>query len=276
MTFEAEEIGVESGRPVELYRFTVRATSFFYTTSPVNVTVASQVYQTRVLNRSNFAEGIEKRDQDFTIDLPSTDDVAELFIGVLTGDRVFLRVQRYHLGDGATEVITVFDGVVHGASYSDGGKICTLAARPKISSVGRIVPRRTCQATCNHVLYDDTTCRVDDTLSDFRSSAVSVTSQVGSILTVGTLEATFIDGWANGGFVEDIANGDFRLIIDQVGSVLTLLLPFASVPTSVNVFAGCDHTIGGTNGCGPKFDNVEFFGGFPFIALRNPFESGLL
>ena len=58
--------------------------------------------------------------------------------------------------------------------------------------------------------------------------------------------------------------------------MLTLLLPFnttdVDVGTSVEVFAGCDHSLAT---CKAQYDNVANYGGFAFVPLRNPFESGL-
>ena len=276
MTFAAEEISIEDGRPIELYEFTAGSSTFFYTSAPTTRTIAASTYTAKVIQRTNIVDGTEKRNNDFQIVLPTTDPVAQLFVGILTGVRVFLTVKRLHLGDATVEVLAIYNGVASGAAFTKLGKECTITFRSTISSAGRTFPRRTCQAQCNHVLYDDATCRVDNTLSDFRTSATTVSSVSNNDMTVASLNASFIDGWATGGFVEDFTNGDFRMITAHTGLVLTLMMPFASTPSTVNVFAGCDHTLSGTNGCGPKFDNVAFYGGFPFVPLSNPFESGLL
>ena len=80
---------------------------------------------------------------------------------------------------------------------------------------------------------------------------------------------------ATGGYVT-FADLDYRLILSQDGDTVTLLLPFntsqVTVGTSVDVYAGCDHTIAI---CKTQFDNVINYGGYAFVPLKNPFQSGL-
>lgn len=275
MTFETEEIGVETGEPIELYAFVSGSDTFFYTSNAIDVTPLVQTYTATVIQRTSTAEGVAKREHDFEIILPTSDDVSQLFIGTMPGNRVTLTVSRYHRQDVSVEIVQIFEGFIMGAQFRKQGKECLLTARSTISSIGRNIPRRTCQAACNHVLYDSLTCQVDDTDPEFRASSIDVISQVGNIMTVDSLPASFIDTWADGGFVEAVGQTDFRLIISQTGTALTLHTPFRTTPTTVNVFAGCDHDIGGTNGCGPKFSNVDRFGGFAFVPVINPFESGI-
>jgi uncharacterized phage protein (TIGR02218 family) len=270
MTYSGNETSTEGGRPVEIYVFTTGGTIQRYTSAEDEVTVGVNTYEPVAIRRSDTADGPEEREHDFTFELPSSDEVAQLFAGVLTGDRTRVTVSRYHRGDTPTpEVVVIFDGYVQSARFTDDLAVCRITARSVISSLGRQAPARTFQAMCNHVLY---TCRVDDTDSSFRASAVSATSQVGSLLTVSGLGA-FAAGWFTGGYVEEIGTGIRRLILNDDGAGgLTLLVPFAVAPTTVNVFAGCDHT-GAT--CQSKFDNLINFGGFPFVPTKNPFSTGL-
>ncbi len=276
MTYAANETSTESGRPVEVFEFTAGATSFFYTSAEDAVTLGAQTYTAVAgFQSSSTSDGPNKREDDFKIELPTSDPLAARFKGVLPGTRIRLVVKRFHRDDLPTpEVVQIFDGYIHSAAFSDDGKKTILIARTAIASVGKQIPRRTFQSSCNHVLYDPLTCKVDDTDPAFRASTLTVASQVGNTLTVaGGLMTTYADGFMNGGFVEILGGSDFRLIISHVANDLELSLPFSSTPTLVNVYAGCAHTI---QVCKSKFDNVIDFGGFAFVPTKNPFETGVL
>jgi hypothetical protein len=274
LTFQAFETSTEAGCPVEVFRFQVGSTEYYYTSAEDEVTLASQLYVPKAISRADNAEGPANRDHDFAVVLPTSDPVAQFFTGNLPGKRVRLTVSRFHRDDTPTpEVVVIFDGRVMSAGFRKKLKETVLTARPLLSSVGRVMPARTCQSQCNHTLYDPNTCKVDDTDPAFRAAAKNVAGQSGNLLAVGGLGA-YAAGWFTGGYVEDIANSDFRTILDDDGAGnLTLLLPFATQPSTVNVFAGCAHDIAV---CKSKFDNVINFGGFAFVPRKNPFETGVV
>ena len=274
MTYDAFETSTEAGDPVEVYEVVAGTTTYYFTSADSVQTIGAQDY-TPVggLQRGDRQEGPDRRERDFTLELPTANELAQLFVGVLPGFRVRLTVKRFHASDTPTpEVVQVFDGYVQSASFGKaGGKVCTLTARTTIASLGRVLPRRTFASSCVHVLYDSSTCKVDDTDPTFRASTLSVASQVGGVLTVSSgLSGTYADDYMQGGFVEVIGGADFRLIIGHTGNVLTLQQPFATEPSSVNVYAGCAHMI---SVCSSKFDNVVNYGGFAFVPTRNPFEG---
>lgn len=276
MTFASFETSGEAGTPVEVYEITAGATSFFYTSAEDDQLVGAQTYTAvEGLRRGVQTEGPEKRENEFAIRLPTFDSLAQIFVGVLPGFRVQMQVRRFHRDDTPTpEVIQIFDGFVETAKFEEQGKVTVLVARTALGAVGHTIPRRAYQGSCNHVLYDPLTCKVDDTDPAFRASALSVDSQVSSTLTVAAgLMGTYADGFMNGGFVEVIGVSDFRLILSHTSNDLELHTPFTTTPTLINVFAGCAHTIAV---CGSKFDNVIEYGGFAFVPVKNPHQTGLL
>lgn len=276
MSYASFEQSVDSGQPVEVFEITAGAITYYYTSSPTTQTIGAQDYTAVAgLERGNNAEGPERRSHDFTLDLPTSNAVAQLFTGTLPGYRIRLVVKRFHPDDLPTpEVVQVFDGFVQTASFKKGGFVTELVARPVLAAIGRQVPKRAYSSACNHLLYDPTTCKVDDTDPTFRASALSVASQVGNVLTVSSgLSGLYSDGFMEAGFVEVVGGSDFRLIRTHVGNVLTLSVPFSVAPLSVNVYAGCGHSIAV---CKSTFDNVINFGGFAFVPNRNPVADGIV
>ncbi len=272
MTYSTFESSQEQGQAVEVYRFTIGAQSFFYTSAEDQITISSIDYAAIAISRNNLTEGPEERNNNVEVTVPGNNEVAALFKLSIPGLRVRVEIDRFHRLDTPTpEVIRIFDGFIVSIAFTNNVKIAKLACRPAISVLARQVPRFTYQNSCNHVLYDEG-CKVDDTDPAFRASNQPVASIVGSVLTITGLGGSFTDGWFNGGYVEVIGNTDFRLVLDHVGDDLTLLFPFAIDPTIVNVFAGCDHTI---QTCKSKFNNVLNYGGFAFVPTKNPFATGL-
>lgn len=133
---------------------------------------------------------------------------------------------------------------------------------------------RTYTLTCDAVL-GDSRCQVElDGSPGFRRnvSVLSVTSN--RIFTVDLAEA---EQWAQYGKAEFTSGNNAGLereIIDQTeegGSPgennITLLIPMpfdVEAGDTIQITAGCDKTL---DTCQTKFDNVEFFRGFPFIPL---------
>jgi hypothetical protein len=276
VSYENEEIGVESGEPVELYEFAFGSVPYLYTSAEDEILLGAGIYEPVAgIKRGKIEDGPERRNADFTVELPTTDPLAQRFLAVLPGVRVSLTVRRYHRGDtggGGPEAVTIFSGFVLSANFSKKGRLCTLAARNALASLGRIIPSRSYMSSCNHIHYEPNSCRADDTSPLNRVSAAVVTSQAATLLTVPGL-SLFPDGSFDGGYVEAIGTDDFRLILSHVGDVVSLLTPFPVQPSTVNVFRGCGHTI---EACHDDFDNVLNFGGFAFVPRINPFASSVL
>lgn len=273
MSYDAEEVSVEDGSPNEVYEITIGAQSLFYTSGEDDVTLGPTTYTAVAgLKRGKEEEGDEARDRDFSLEMPSTDPLAAYFKpNQLPGVRIEVKASRYHRGDTPTpEVVVFFEGCIVSARFKEDAKVCALTARPTLGAVSRLVPRRMYKAGCNNVLYDPVTCKVDDTDPAFRASAISVVGQMNDMLTVTGLTPTYADGWFDAGYVESLGTSDFRLVTSHTGNMLTLLVGFPtdSIPSSVNVFAGCDHTLEGGSGCGAKFDNVLNYAGFAWVPSK--------
>ncbi len=272
MTFDSIESSIEDGQPVEVFEIAGAGAPFFYTSAEDSVTLGATVYTPVAgLQRGTIAEDPENRQADFELTLPTSNPAARIFTGFLPGVRVRLTVRKFHRTDLPTpEVVEVFDGFIQSAQFSRNGKECTLIARNELAAAGKQIPERTFQFACNHVLYDPLTCRVDDSNPAFRAASLPVVSQVGNVLTVSGLG--FVDGFADGGFVEVVGLSDFRFIESQVGQAITLLIPFSVQPIAVNVFAGCKHD---PATCVVKFANYINYGGFPFVSKEDPHRTGI-
>lgn len=269
MTYQAFEESIEGGRPIELFKFTVGSTIYRYTSSEDDhiPPFDANTYFSRQIARSNPSQTTDDRRQQMSVTLPADDALAVRFIDIPPGQEVSLEITRYHRGD--TEAYIVWQGRIIGAGYSQGGGTCSLEGVTDEAAFSRPIPRFKYQGLCNHVLYD-ALCTV--ARASFKYTG-TVTGVVGNTITVDGLLAAKGADWAVGGYIDNGSN-DFRMVVSQAGDVLTMFVPFENSPdgTSVDVFAGCDHTI---NVCGSKFSNAVNYGGFPFVPTYNPFSRGL-
>lgn len=271
MTYAQYEQSPQSGRPVELYIFTIGATVYRYTSAEDQVVFQSNTYFPRQITRGTPKQSSEQRKQDMEVTLPASDDVASRFIGIVPGQLMTLEIVRFHRDDPDEEGLSIWDGRITGASYSNDGVECLLQGLTTEAALSRPIPRYKYQGMCNHVL-GDSQCQVNLSAAANRHTGL-VTGVSGGVITVQGLGAAKGGGWATGGYVEFQSN-DWRLVIDQTGDDCTLLLPFEEnvLGQNVTVVVGCDHSIGT---CNTKFSNAINFGGFPYVPTRNPFEVGI-
>lgn len=274
MTYDSFETSADSGQPIECFEITAGAQVFRYTSAPDSQTIGANTYTPKAISRETRVDGPDNRKRDFRFRLPTTDAVSQLYVGDLPGIRTRVKLFRFHRNDTPTpEVVQEFDGFVNGVSWEDANKTTVFTCRVALATAVRQVPPRTYQKPCNHVLYESNTCKVDDTDPAFQASGVSVSGQSGSVLTVVGLGA-YASGWFTGGYVEVVGSNEYRMILNDDGAGnLTLLVPFANAPTTVNVYAGCDHSIAT---CKTKFDNVVNYGGFAFVPTKNPYEGEIV
>lgn len=269
MTYDAYEKSVESGSPVELYDFAVGTDYYRYTSSPDTISFGGNTYLPRQITRSAPSQSNENSRIELEVSLPTEDDVASRFIGIIPGTPMTLEITRYHRNDGNAYIL--WSGVILGASYSLQGALCTLRGITGEASFSRPIPRFKYQSLCNHVLFDEG-CQVAKASFTHTGTCSAVN---GNDITVDDLYATFPSAdWAKGGYAS-FNDSDFRLINAQSGDTVTLFLPFENNPLgqTVKVFAGCDHSL---STCSSKFSNVINFGGFPNVPPVNPFSDGII
>jgi uncharacterized phage protein (TIGR02218 family) len=273
MTYEIYEESVESSRPIELYTFSLGGVIWRYTSSPIDVVVASLTYTAIAIDRGDIAEKHEEQDALVEVTMDASMPLPQKFIQSVPGKSVgctISRAQDLDTTPGPRQVITLFEGVVESVAFGENGRVARLAIRALTSAFSKQIPRQTYSGVCNHVLYS-TRCKVLKSSYDLPSAAVTVIS--GRTITV-TGASGQPDGYWEGGYVEKTDLSDRRLVLAHVGNVLTLPLAFAEliVTDQVNVYAGCKHD---KATCNTKFSNIANFGGFPYIPKKNVFETGI-
>ena len=267
MTYDEHETSLVSGRPVELYRFTLGAVVYRYTSAEDEYTYGAQVFYPRLISRSAPSQSADERQQQLEVTLPITDEVAARFVGIVPGEEMALEILRVHRDDTDQEGVAYWSGRVTGAAYKENATICTLQCRTSEAASSRSIPRYKYQGMCNHSLFD-ANCRLNKDNFKFDGTVTALATRQVTVPGVSANGAS----WALGGYVA--TTNDYRMVVAQSGDVLTLLVDFSAnvLGQAVIVYAGCDHLIAT---CYGKFNNVIRFGGFPYVPGRNPFESGI-
>lgn len=271
MTFDTIERSREDGNVLELYEFKYGTETTRLTSYNQDIVFGGVTWTAVQISRGQVQNSAEQAVNELKVDLPLDHPIAAQYIGNVPGKVGSVRIFRAHADDPSEETLLLFDGFVAQAGF-DGSLVATLSCSPSTSVFKRSGPRFNYQSLCNHILYD-TRCKILELAFLFTGNVSAVT---GRDITVDGLLAAEGAGWAISGFVRAPAGttDDARLVLGQSGDTLSLLNNFSEdvLGTSVDVFAGCDHSLAI---CESKFANVINYGGFPFVPIKNPFGSSI-
>lgn len=276
MTYNAQEISVEAGEPIELYKFDFGsgAEVIRRTNNDVDVVHNTLTYTSSVISRGELTEERNKKGDKLEITMPGTDPIVQKYVGKPPGVRAEVDLLQLHRTDGANELITQFRGRIQTVDFTKNVHEATLQVIALTGALKRNLPRYTYQGLCNHFLYDGR-CKVlenDPAFQKFLNVlAVDTAERVITFQNAGSFGADFFEG----GFVK--FGTDFRAIIRQSGDDLTLMLPFTTSilnQTGIQVNAGCKGRL--VEDCTNKFaDQLNFGGHGVFVATKNLFATGM-
>lgn len=270
MTYAGFEVSREDGAPLELYLFELSGVAFAYTNGEATWTYDSNDYIPQYVKRGSITNEADKAGQQIEVNMPAANDFAQLYVGVVPGERASLKIYQVHRTDTpGFETKQIFEGVVSTVAYTKNGKESKIICRPLTSAGERPIPRRTYQGVCNHVLFDGR-CGLLEVTYQETGTATVVSGR--DITITGLTNAVTGDYW-EAGYVE--FGNERRLIVGQTANVFKLNLEFKESPVgeTVRVLPGCK--LRRVTDCSTKFNNVKNFGGFSYVPLKNPFETGI-
>lgn len=277
MTYNALETAVETGKPLELYRFSnLNSEIYTYTSGNADYTYNSEVYVTRNLTRNESAITSDQNLVALTLRVPADDEFAQRYrIGAPTA-RDKLTIYRLHLTDTPTpEVVVFFKGEVSSVAFD--GDDAIVAAETSMIVLRRPIPRRSYSNSCGHVLYDRG-CKINENNAAYKFDVVVQTINGANVTVTGTGIGTQAANFFVSGFL-DKDTIERRMILSQTVNgptslTLTLPLPFVDLADgeALVLRAGCNHSL---TTCRTKFNNVTNFGGFPWVPTENPFSTGI-
>lgn len=269
-SFSSLETGLETSRPIETYTITLYTTVYRYTSAPSDIVYGGNTYESIPIRRTNIAVGPEARQNTLTLEVPLSNDFAQLYVGMPPARKASLEIHRLQRDESPafTTRLEIFTGSIQSVRFPSTG-VSELTAQSIEASVGRIIPRYSYMNMCNHTLYGSQ-CGVNANSFKFESTISAITNNVITVTGASTASFDF-----KGGHVVVPSISGTRLVISQTGNDLTLLAPYDTtlVGSAITCFAGCDHLVAGD--CANVFNNVARFGGFPFVPNRNIFTKGL-
>lgn len=267
MSLDLIETSDISGAPVELYEITYSGTAWRYTSADHPIVYNLRTYEPLSIYRSALRPALQKEKADLTLNLPITAEVGTIFRASPPGEVVMLTVYRQHTSDVDAQTMVVWVGRIINCKY-DQFEIEFLC-ESIMSSMQRTMLTRTYQRGCPYVLFGDA-CKVN-------GESYKVASTVDSIAgTTVDIAAAPADGFLAGGYLEytsyETGVVERRFIAGNTGGVLQLDRQPAGLLAGMPLLAypGCDHTL---TTCKNKFNNVDNFGGQPYIPTKNPFGN---
>lgn len=269
MSFEEYEVSVQSSRPIELYDFSYQGGHLRYTSADRNIEFEGNTWLAAPLERSKIEDTGEIAKAAMTIDGPDVFEVAELFSVAPPDDVVGFALRRLQFDDPSGQAPAIWLGRVLTASWPPNRS--QLRCESLLSSLKQVGLRRVYGKNCPHILYGSR-CKVS--MVAFEVNA-TVTSQIGRSIVSSAFDAA-VDGYFAGGMlVWQKSPGYYvrRGIKSHVGDTVQITHPMPGLTGGVVIqaYPGCDHTFDGAGGCGPRYDNQDNYGGFPFSKQKNPF-----
>lgn len=265
MTYDAHEVSLQSGEPLELYQFSCGTNVYRFTSAKQNVVIGSNTFEAAVLRRNSIDFSAEKGRNSLKIDATRQFVVADLFRITPPSDMVLLTVYRVHVED--AEVVVIWSGRVLSVDF--GSSTATITCEPVTTSLKRTGLRRLYQRQCPHVLYGSA-CKVNK--ASF-TVPVTLSSVIGTTLNSAAI-GLYPDEYFSGGYIDVLIDGviERRFITTHTGTQITINIPLAGLGagSSITLYAGCDHT---TTTCTNKFSNLDNYGGMPYIPQKNPFGT---
>lgn len=262
MSYAAIETSTQDGSPIELYTFAQGTRFWRFTTAPDTVTYAAVEYVPSSITRDRIKQTSDVLKDSLKLEFPRGDAFANQFLGFAPDIVTTVTVMRGHAGD--NEFIPYWKGRVI-AAVASGNRI-ELACESVFSSIRRPGLRARYELTCRHALYS-ARCGVNLEASQ----TTGVTSGVSGVTITVPAAAGFAAGYFTGGMIK-APDESTRFIVAHTGAVLTIQRPIAdlSVGATVWLYPGCDHL---RSTCASKFGNLDNFGGFPWIPIRNPYDG---
>lgn len=277
MTYFSKELSVQSGDPVHLYRFVQGSLVWLYTTAARPVVALGETWMPAPLVGGAVTQSNEVAKDTLSLKLPDDHEFAQVFLGILPDVVTSVTVFRGHSGDLDGDFVTYWKGRV--SSFKATGNYITLECEPIFTSMKRAGLRARYQKSCRHALYGRG-CGLDP--EDYAVEGLAVAMEGVTLLV--PQAALLPAGWLIGGMVR-LPDESLRYVIGHSGYTLELIRRaeiLASLISdmgygrnygnyyggvAIKLYPGCNH---GNSTCLAKFDNLDNYGGFPWIPSKNP------
>lgn len=245
--------------------------TYYLTSYATDVPYGGVVYTATTMSRGNLQVAQDLTGREFVVYLPISHPVVQHFASSGIPDRELV-ITKLRLQ--ATSAVAIQEATGFGTGLSVDGRTALIRV-PSVSddAMKLKLPVVGGQRLCNHRLGDRLCSRIpgsDGPDLEALKVPTSIVSVSGTTIVVASVGGN-ADHWARFGNFLHNATGERREVLSQVGTTLTINVPFvdAAAGHAVSVYPGCDHLV---LTCRNKFVNVANFGGHPYMTTRiNPF-----
>lgn len=254
-----------AGKPVEVYRWQRGPELWFVTTSKTEVTVNAEVFLPAYIKRENIRSTGDKGREQINVTMSKDHPLVQPYAAGSPNYPTTVTILRADSDTG--EYRFVWAGRVTSAEFQKNE--VKMRCEPISTTLRRLGLRRPYQVLCPLVLYDQDSCRAQPVRHPANVVAVN-----GKILSM-NIPGVWVVGAFSGGKIIKGSAVYFVLehtVDDSGGLFLTLSAPPTDIQASdlVDVVRGCSHDLNGGTGC-PSFNNLDNYGGYPYMPQRNPF-----
>ena len=289
MAFDFAERSHESAAPIELYRFSIADPSvpggvdvYGYTNAEYPVSWSGVTYQPAPLKRDpiKITGALDK--SQLAITMSATTDIADLLQNAAPSGICNLTIYRVHTTDKYNEARQWWTGRI--TNYSRKYGEASLLGESNVTSLARPGLRRNYQYQCPLQLYGPI-CQAKKVLYNFNSANNSGGySSISALFVDNAALFTDLDTFRNGtiAWIDSLGKTQTRWVISVAVSAPTTgansgntVYTFTTsgststikTNTPLSLAPGCSKT---RNICRDRFNNIDNFGGQPFIPSSNP------
>jgi len=284
MPFSTQEESLESGRPIEIFEFTVGQTIYRFTSTETVINDGVNNFQPIPITRTEPKVNQDEPGSSVIIQMPTNEVNAQQFARAwvsrapVTGD-TRVRIWRHHTNDGSSQFQLFWIGYLVAVTYEDNGFLLSIQCRSLDNLFTLQGPRRNWGPLCQNQLYDRF-CTLSE-IAYTVTGAITAVAADGVTLTVPGLSAPTVT--RVGGEIRIPGTLSTALIIAVSGDDYTIQYPDPNfeVGKTVQLVEGCDHSTSNTTGCAAfpnggetSGTNIENFGGTPYTPPVNLFTKG--
>lgn len=245
---------------IELFYFAEDNSYWRYNTSTTTITTPDgKVWLPLAIEREGINLEWGKTDEiAFTV--PYNNPVALQFINYMPYAPISISVYQYN--PATQTVYNLFVGTIDGCEFDVEKRVAKLTASNINNLFATKIPIRTYSPICSFSLYG-TQCGV--VASQYAvNAAFSAVTVNGNIISAGVL-GNYANGYFTGGYA--ISNNQSRYILSHTGTSIMVIYPFTNAANGWTFYPGCDKSV---STCKNRFNNVQRYGGFPYVPNVNP------
>jgi uncharacterized phage protein (TIGR02218 family) len=270
MSFEGLEESRFLGSPIHLYyiRYGSAPSAYYaFTDADDDIEWNGVTYVKEAIRRPEIEASGGTDRQTLDIELPQSVALTDLYKIFPPSQVINLTIWQGHVEDVTQDFLVIWTGRILQVELE--GNSAKVVAEPLRSTLSRPGLRRNYQYQCPHVLYG-TQCKADRNLATVTPNVLSVS---GSQVTLpGGWNTQAAEKYLNGSFswVDQRGNTQIRAVLGFDGPNILRLNGQAlglNPGDPVEITFGCNRS---TDDCLNLHNNINNFGGFPWIPTKNP------